>query len=142
MTTSPPTSIPRPARLSTPATAEYWRAAADGRLLLQSCRSCRHTQLYPRTLCRHCWSEDLGWVESGGTGTVWTFTVIEIPGHPAWRGRTPYTIAIIELDEGPRLLSGVLGPDPYAVHVGQRVRFVAAADGDPAGPLPYFLAEP
>lgn len=132
-------TLPRPARLTTPATAEYWRAAADGTLLVQECHACGHLQLYPRTLCRRCWSEDLGWSEAAGTGTVWTFTVIEVPGHPAWQPETPYALAVVELDEGPRLLSGVLRQDAYAVHVGQRVRFVADAAGDPAGPLPYFV---
>ncbi|MPZ74230.1 MAG: hypothetical protein GEU74_13535 [Nitriliruptorales bacterium] len=134
-------AVPRPGRLSTPATAEYWRAAAGGRLLLQVCHACGHRQLYPRTLCSRCWSEALGWRESAGTGVVRTFTVIEVPGHPAWHGETPYIVALVELDEGPCLLTGVLRQDPYAVHVGQRVRFVAEANGDPAGPIPYFIPE-
>ncbi|WP_031467233.1 Zn-ribbon domain-containing OB-fold protein [Sciscionella sediminilitoris] len=132
---------PRPGRLSTPATAPYWQAAARGRLLLQQCLHCGHTQLYPRTLCVRCWSEDLGWQESAGEGAVKTFTVIEVPGHPAWRAEVPYAIALVELDEGPCLLAGILGPDPYDVAVGLRVRFVADSGGDPAGPIPFFVRD-
>ncbi|WP_020499129.1 Zn-ribbon domain-containing OB-fold protein [Sciscionella marina] len=134
-------AVPRPGRLSTPATAEYWRAAADGHLLIQRCLHCGHKQLYPRTLCTRCWSAELGWQETVGTGSVRTFTVIEVPGHPAWREEAPYLIALVELDEGPCLLAGVLGSDPYRVAVGQRVRFVADSGGDPAGPLPFFARD-
>ncbi|ODU07255.1 MAG: hypothetical protein ABS81_01775 [Pseudonocardia sp. SCN 72-86] len=131
--------VPRPQRLRTAATAEYWRAAAAGRLLVQACHDCAWVQLYPRTLCARCWSENVDWRASAGTGTVYAFTIIEIPGHPAWQG-APYAVAIVQLDEGPRLLSGILDQPPYLVHVGQRVRFVADANGDPAGPLPYFVS--
>ncbi|MBB3664615.1 MULTISPECIES: Zn-ribbon domain-containing OB-fold protein [Prauserella salsuginis group] len=132
-------AVPRPGRLSTPVTAEYWRAAAEGRLLLRTCRTCGHRQLYPRSMCVRCWSEDLGWHEAAGAGTVWAFTVIEVPGHPAWRSMTPYAVVIVELDECPRLLSGLLEQRAYDVRIGQRVRAVTEANGDPTGPIPYFV---
>lgn len=67
--------------------------------------------------------------------------VIEVPGHPAWGARTPHAPAVVALDEGPRLLRGVLRQSAHALEVGQHVRFVAEAAGDPAGPLPYLEPE-
>ncbi|HSF26534.1 MAG TPA: Zn-ribbon domain-containing OB-fold protein [Actinomycetes bacterium] len=125
--------VPRPPMLSTPATAPYWAAAAVGRLLLQRCRSCGRLQHYARTLCAGCWSEDLDWVEAAGTGTVWTLTVAHVPGHPAWAAAAPYVLAIVELDEGPRLLTNVVGVPPQSVAVGQRVRLVRHTDSCPEG---------
>lgn len=124
---------PRPPMLTTPATAPYWAAAAEGRLLLQRCRSCARLQHYARTLCAGCWSEGLDWVEAVGTGTVWTLTVAHVPGHPAWATAAPYVLAIVELDEGPRLLTNVVGVAPEAVAVGQRVRLLRRTESCPGG---------
>lgn len=137
MSVNPAGGVAAPQRISTPLTDAYWSAADQGTLLVQLCDDCQRPQLYPGALCRGCWSTSLSWCEASGVGTVWTFTVAELPGHPAWRPRTPYCIAIVELDEGPRLLTNVVGCDPYDVHVGQRVRVVEApADGD-APPLRF-----
>jgi uncharacterized OB-fold protein len=114
-------------------TDTYWHAADQGVLLLQVCDHCETPQLYPGAICRRCWSSSLSWCSSTGLGTVWTFTVAEMPGHAAWRTRAPYCIAIIELDEGPRLLSNVVGCDPYEVRVGLRVRLMEP-QSDPDGP--------
>lgn len=108
-----------------------------GVLLLQVCDACDRTQLYPGAICRHCWSESLSWCEASGSGTVWAFTVAERPGHPAWQALTPYGIAIVELDEGPRLLSNVVGGDPYDLRVGQRVRLVETALDSEGPPLRF-----
>lgn len=70
------------------------------------------------------------WEEVSGRGTVWTFTVVHRPGHPAWTTEVPYVLAVVELDEGPRLMTNVL-IDPSNVRVGLRVRAVAhQAPGD------------
>ncbi|MHB1712484.1 MAG: Zn-ribbon domain-containing OB-fold protein [Acidimicrobiales bacterium] len=114
----------RPALVNTTTSAPFWDAARSGRLLLQHCVSCGHMQHYPRTLCTACWSEVLEWTVSAGVGSVWTCTVVHHPGHPAWRSETPYTLAIVELDEGPRLLTNVVGVSPDRVMPGQRVRLV------------------
>lgn len=132
------TAVPRPGAIMTPVTAAYWDAAVDGRLLLQRCGSCGHVQHYPRTLCGACWSPDVTWVDAAGTGAVATFTVVHVPGHPAWAGEVPYVLALVELDEGPRLLTNVVGIPPSAVVVGQRVRLARPA-ATPPGDGPALL---
>jgi uncharacterized OB-fold protein len=109
---------PHPSAVSMP----FWEAAAEHQLLLQRCADCGSWQHYPRALCANCWSTALAWSEAAGTGTVWTVTVAHRPGHPAWSADVPYAIAIVELDEGPRLLANVVGCPPDAAAVGMRVR--------------------
>lgn len=120
-------SVPKPGIPMSPGFEKWWEAAAGGTLLLQHCAACGHRQHYPRPMCAKCWSESVSWIESAGTGTVWTLTVAHVPGHPAWLSEAPYVIAIVELDEGPRLLTNVVGADPSEVFVGQRVRMADAS---------------
>ncbi|GLY69526.1 Zn-ribbon domain-containing OB-fold protein [Amycolatopsis taiwanensis] len=114
-------TIAKPGPTPVPLTEPFWAAARRGELLLQHCRACGHHQHYPRVLCTRCWHRELDWVPSAGRGRVWTFTVVHRPGHPAWTDDVPYALAIVELDEGPRLLTNVVGIDPVDVEVGLRV---------------------
>ena len=138
--------LPRPGFLSVRTTAPYWEAAAEGTLLLQRCKPAGHLQHYPRSICATCWSEDLVWQPASGRGTVWAFTVVHMPGHPAWLNEVPYTLALVELEEGPRLMTNVIGIDPEVVHVGMAVELaVERRDSDPQPLLqfsPVFPAEP
>lgn len=114
--------IKRPGFVSTPLTKTYWDAAEEGELLLQRCVDCTNLQHYPRNICTRCWSEHLDWQPAAGLGRVWTFTVVSIPGHAAWGTEVPYVLAIVELDEGPRLMTNIVGCMPAEVSCGQRVR--------------------
>jgi len=115
-----------------PASEPFWAAARRGELLLQRCRGCGRHQHYPRVLCAHCWSEDLEWVRAGGRARVWTYTVVHRPGHPAWAEDVPYLLAIVELAEGPRLLTNLVRVDPAEAYVGMAVRAEFAPRGDTA----------
>lgn len=130
--------LPRPGFVSVPTTAPYWEAAAQGTLLLQRCRPAGHLQHYPRSLCATCWSPELDWEAASGRGTVWTYTVVHMPGHAAWLDEVPYALAIVELDEGPRLLTNIVGTDPETVHVGQAVELAAAREHSGSQPLLQF----
>ncbi|GAA1884070.1 hypothetical protein GCM10009715_32970 [Paeniglutamicibacter psychrophenolicus] len=116
------TSIAKPGFVSTRLTTPYWRAAEAGKLLLQECLECGHLQHYPRNLCTKCWSQDLQWKEAAGDASIWSFTVVGIPGHPAWGDEIPYILALVELVEGPRLMTNIVGCAPESVHCGQRVQ--------------------
>lgn len=133
-----PALVRRPHGVTTPLTDVYWQAAEQGRLLLQRCTACGHLQHYPRTLCSSCWCDDLTWVDASGRGRVATATVVHMPGHPAWQSETPYVLALVELDEGPRLMTNVVGVAPDSVTVGDRVR-LAPAPGDPSLDGPALL---
>ncbi|HKF78612.1 MAG TPA: Zn-ribbon domain-containing OB-fold protein [Candidatus Dormibacteraeota bacterium] len=108
-------------RLSEPDTRAFWEATSSGRLTYQVCRRCGGVVFYPRRHCTHCTSTDLEERTSAGRGTVYTYTVIRQHGQPFFRGRTPYVLAFVDVDEGFRLLSEITGAAPEEVHVGQRV---------------------
>jgi len=103
-----------------PLSAVYWAAAAEGRLLIQRCPACGHRQHYPRAACTRCGTTP-GWEEASGRGTVHTFTVVRQNGAPGCRDEAPYVVAIIELEEGPRMMGNVTHP-PDEVFVGLPVR--------------------
>ncbi|WP_419908353.1 Zn-ribbon domain-containing OB-fold protein [Hoeflea sp.] len=102
-------------------TRPFWEAASDGRLLIQKCGSCGHMVFYPRSHCSRCWSEDLSWVEARGTGRLKSFSHIHKPGHPGWVQAAPYTVILVELDEGPTMLSHLVGAKD-GMAVGDRLR--------------------
>ena len=116
--------VPGPNR--TALTAPFWNAAAEGRFILQRCEDCGKWVFYPRAICPHCWSTSLDWFETSGRGRLATWTTVHRPGHPGWQPAVPYTIALIELAEGPTMLSHLLiSPDAARLGMALRVRFEA-----------------
>ena len=111
----------RPRPTPSPTTEEFWAATADQRLLLQRCRRCGQLQFYPRPTCTTCGAAELDWEAASGRGSVYTFTVARRATHPAFAGAEPYVIAIVELDEGPRLTGNVVECPVDDVSVGLRV---------------------
>lgn len=115
-------SIPgRPLPQATVETVGYWQAAGENRLVMQRCNACGHVQFPPRAFCTHCLSDALEWAPTGGRGHVHTFTVCRIAPSAAFESQLPYVVAIVELDEGVRLLANILGVEPDRVTVGARV---------------------
>lgn len=88
----------RPVPVLDPESEPYWAAAGDGELVVQRCADCDERQLYPRVLCRHCWSRDLSFEGVAGTGSVHSFTRCHTPGQPGYDEAVPYTVALVELD--------------------------------------------
>lgn len=129
-------ALPQPTAVSAP----YWQAAREGRLVVQRCEACGHRQLYPRAICTQCASERVGWSESAGRGRVKSFTVIRRAVSAAYEPDVPYVVALIELAEGPTLMSNVVGCAPEAVSIGApvRVRFDAWS---PDFTVPVFTLE-
>ncbi|MDP1818862.1 MAG: Zn-ribbon domain-containing OB-fold protein [Acidimicrobiales bacterium] len=118
--------MPQPTAVSQP----YWDAAGEHRLVAPRCRSCRTLFLYPRATCPACLSTDLDWEQLSGRGRVYTFTVVRQAAHPAFTEDVPYVLAIVELDEGPRLLTNVIGCDPAEVRCDQPVEVVFDDTGE------------
>lgn len=118
-------------------TAPYWDAARERRLVVQDCRSCRRVWHPPLPRCPHCHAADPGWRSVSGGGTVYTYTVVRHPTHFAFAGQVPYVLAIVELAEGPRLVTALSGVEPGEVRAGLPVHVVfrEVADGVT---LPYF----
>ena len=120
-----------------PEAREWWEATRERRLLVQRCRSCGHRQHYPRAMCVRCGGVDMGWVEATGRGAVYSFTHSHRSPDPA-TFEPPYTIAIVTLDEGPRLLATVTGAG-VRCDVRVRLGWKPLADGRN---LPVFETDP
>jgi uncharacterized OB-fold protein len=105
-------------------TGPFWAATKEHELRYQRCDDCQTVVFYPRGHCTSCLGRNLSWHTSRGEGTVYTYSVIRQSYHPFFRGKVPFAVAWIDLDEGPRLLSNITGvDDPTSdVAVGQRVR--------------------
>jgi uncharacterized OB-fold protein len=86
-------------------TRPYWAAAAEGRLLLRRCGACGRAHHYPREFCPYCWSEDVAWEEAGGRATLYTWSVVHRNDLPPFDARTPYVAAVVDLAEGPRMMT-------------------------------------
>lgn len=117
--------------------AEFFAAAAEGRLVFQSCKSCGEVQYPPRHHCASCWETDLNWSESTGKGTVETYTVVQRAPVQAFRAKVPYVVAAIRLEEGPRMITNLAGEDALDVVIGDAVEvvFEKAVDGEDILPL-------
>ncbi len=115
---------PRPLpQFPEPDTQPFWDATKHHELRYQVCDDCDGIVFYPRRHCPHCMSFKLSWKTSRGEGAIYTYTVIRQIGHPAFAQRVPYAVAWIDLDEGFRMVSNVVGvDDPGSIRIGQRVR--------------------
>ena len=114
----------KPLPIIDPDTAPYWKAAKDHKLLLKRCSACGKAHFYPRELCPHCHADTVDWIEARGTGSIYSFTVARRPAGPAFKPDAPYVVAIIELDEGARMMTNIVGCPPDSVKIGQRVSVV------------------
>jgi uncharacterized OB-fold protein len=114
-------------------TRPFWDGIAEGVLRVQRCRACGRHVFYPRAVCPHCTVGELAWVEARGAGVVHSFTVVH--RAPAeYREEAPYVVALIDLDEGVRLMTRLVDVAPPEVSVGMPVE--VAIRGEPR--LPHF----
>lgn len=127
---------PRPVPVTTPETEAYWESASEGILSLKRCTDCGVVYHYPRALCPDCFSGATEWIESEGTGELYSFSIQrETRGWPD--EALPLVLAYVELDEGPRMMSNVVECDPEDLSIGDRVevRFLPTEDPDVAVPV-------
>jgi uncharacterized OB-fold protein len=115
----------------------WWEALARHELYVQRCRDCGTKRLPPRALCPACLSGAIEWVRASGRGTVYSFTVTHQNQAPGFREELPYVLAIVELAEGPRLMTNLVECAPDAVRIGQPVEVVFDAV-TPEVTLPKF----
>lgn len=108
-------------------TRPYWDAAARDRLLLRRCRAagCGAVHHYPREFCPRCWGEDVVWTESSGRATLYTWSVVHMNDLPPFGERLPYVAAVVDLAEGPRMMTEIVECPESALRIGMglRVRF-------------------
>ncbi len=123
----------------TPETAPFWDALRRHALELQHCVACGYVADHPRWVCPECLAEEFEWRAHPGTGTVQTFVWYLRPFHPTFTD-VPYNVAIVDLDDGPHLISTVVGVDRERLAVGMRVQ--AAYEDGPERTVLVFEEEP
>jgi hypothetical protein len=133
-----PDEIRHPAPSADWETRPYWEGCARGELVLQRCTACGGVQHRPRALCVRCLSETIEHFVASGRGRVHTYTVTHQNHAKGFREACPYVLAYVELEEGPRLLTNVVGCDPAAVCVDMPVVVEFAETEGDGFPVPRF----
>ncbi len=113
-------------------TSEYWSAAADGRLIADRCGDCGALAPYPRGFCPACWSGNVASEELSGRATLYTYSEVHANPMPPFKDLTPYLAAIVELEEGPRVLTRLVDVPAAQVEIGMALRatFERVDDGE------------
>jgi hypothetical protein len=96
--------VPEITTLSKP----YWDALGEGRLCFQQCECCNHAWLPPRSECPECWEAKWQWKTASGRGRLISWVIYHHAYHPEFKARLPYNVALVELDEGPRLITNIV----------------------------------
>jgi uncharacterized OB-fold protein len=128
--------IPRPSALTQP----YWDAARRGQMAVQCCEACGHRPFPPRANCPSCGASSLSWSPVSGQATVYSYTIAHRPPHPAFATQLPLVVAIVELEEGPRMVTNIVGCDPADVEVGMAVEATFEPIDDTDMMLPMFTS--
>ena len=102
-------------------TKPFWDGLKEHKLSIQKCSQCGQFRFPPRIICPYCMSLESEWVEVEGGGTVYSFTIVHHAYTPAYEGELPYVVAIIEIEEGIRLISNIVGCKPEQVEIGMHV---------------------
>ena len=105
---------------------DYKQKLALGSFEIQKCTACGKHVFYPRVICPHCGADKLGWVAASGSGVVYSSPVVR--RKPDAGG--DYNVALVDLAEGPRMMSRIVGLEPAAVKIGMKVKARVATDGE------------
>lgn len=111
----------RPLPHPSPLTRPFWDGARSRVLRVQRCDDCATHIFYPRYLCPACGGDRIPWVTTSGRGTIFTYTIARRPTHPAFADRVPYVIAVVELEEGPKLTTNIVEVDLDDLAIGMPV---------------------
>ncbi|MEX1008979.1 MAG: Zn-ribbon domain-containing OB-fold protein [Acidimicrobiia bacterium] len=120
--------------------AEFWSALEEGQLLVSVCGACGNRWLPPLATCPRCASREVTSAPSATTGALYSWTVIHMAADPAYAAETPYTVGLVELDDGARLYGRVVGVDHDALRDGLRLR--VEIDTARGRPIWHFEREP
>ena len=132
-----PTEIKHPKPYSDWETRAFWEGIRRHEILLQRCADCSAVQHRPRAICATCLSSRVEVFEASGRGTVHTYTVTHQNQAPAFRGAVPYVLAYVDLPEGVRVLTNIVGCAPCEVQIGMDV-VVDFKDLDAETAVPRF----
>jgi uncharacterized OB-fold protein len=113
-----------------PSTQEFWDGTRRGVLRIKQCGDCGARHYYPRPFCPACWSTNVEWIDAAGTGTLYTYSVVHANDLPSFRSRVPYVVAIVDLDEGPRMETNIVDCPFDELRVGMRVAVAFEDEGE------------
>jgi hypothetical protein len=113
--------IGKPLPMPTLETRPYWNGCKRHELRIQRCGACGHYQFYPRIYCTQCFDDRVEWVTASGRATVLSFTIVRRPVSPAFAQDVPYVVALVTLEEGPSMMTNIIGCEPEKVEIGMRV---------------------
>ncbi len=114
----------------------YWEGLAQGELRIQHCNACSRAVFYPRAFCPHCYAENLSWIVASGRGTIYSYTVAH-QAFGAFAADVPFIVAIVELEEGVRMMSRIVDASRERVAIGANVQVTFEKVGEDLT-LPYF----
>ena len=131
--------LQRPLPSRTPEAKPYWDGLREGKLMLPRCRACGKAHHYPRVICPFCHGSDLEWIQASGRGRLHTFEIAHQILNKAFKLKLPVVLAMVELEEGPRLLTNLVNvaPDPKAIRCDMPVEVVFEKQTDEIT-LPVF----
>jgi uncharacterized protein len=105
-------------------TQPFWDATREAKLLIKHCNACDEYHFYPRPFCPKCWSEDVEWAQASGRSTLYTWSVVHRNDLPPFGERVPYVAAVVDLAEGPRMMTNVVECDFDALTIGMDLEAV------------------
>jgi uncharacterized OB-fold protein len=101
----------RPLPEATPETREFWEGAERGELRIQRCLACKKAYFFPRPFCPNCSSKDVEWFTASGKASLYSYVISYRPAY-GFQDYVPYVIAVVQLEEGPRMMTNVVGIEP------------------------------
>ncbi|MEU6391842.1 Zn-ribbon domain-containing OB-fold protein [Streptomyces sp. NPDC046939] len=122
-------------------TRTYWDACAEGRLLLRQCDACGRAHHYPREFCPYCWNDDPGtvrWRAASGRAVLYTWSVVHRNDLSPFGERTPYVAAVVDLAEGPRMMTEVVECAEGELRVGMELEVSFREDDGGGFTVPVF----
>ncbi len=109
-------ALAKPVPLPDADSAPFWHGCRQDKLMIQRCRSCRSFQFPPSSVCAQCGSDQIEWVQASGKGKVFSWIVVVHPvPKPVYAADVPYVVALVELDEGVRMPTNIVGCDSSAI---------------------------
>jgi uncharacterized OB-fold protein len=120
-------------------TQAFWDGTKDGKLLIRHCTACGAYHYYPRTFCPECWSESVEWTEASGKATLYTHSTVYSNDLPPFNQQVPYVAAVVDLEEGPRMMTRIVGADGDDLSIGMPLEATfEAVDDEGDVVLVYF----
>lgn len=131
----------KPIPAVTPELQPFFEAAQRDELVVQRCKKCGTHRFPPREICSACLSRDADWVRVSGAGEVYSFNIMHQVYHPGFADEVPYAVVVVQLKEGAKITSNLVGVKPHDIRIGMPVQVVFEKLSDEVT-LPKFTPRP